>query len=191
MIEFIISKLWALLCGMIVIGAILHSFTSLNQSTSEKLLNKAAEKFYDILSEVSLLEKGSIIELKLMEILPSRESKLILFKNHFCIESDSTRKYIILNKVIISKNVPLNCTWGQTLIIHVIERGNLSVHLEKIEMSFLNEEQNLLHSSIVLYMYKDALTDPSIFLRLKNGCTQCIPDLTRMPSISSRIIATS
>jgi len=191
MIEFIISKLWALLCGMIVIGAILHSFTSLNQSTSEKLLNKAAEKFYDILSEVSLLEKGSIIELKLREILPSRESKLILFKNHFCIESDSTRKYIILNKVTISKNVPLNCTWGQTLIIHVIERGNLSVHLEKIEMSFLNEEQNLLHSSIVLYMYKDALTDPSIFLRLKNGCTQCIPDLTRMPSISSRIIATS
>lgn len=152
MIEFIISKMWTLLCGMILIGAILHSFSSFDQSASLNSLDRAAEKFNDILSEVSTLGKGSKLELNLVEVLPSRESRLILFNNYFCIESGSTRKYMAFEMVSISENVPLNCTWGCILIIHVIENGELSVHLEKIEMSFLSDEQNLSHSSSVLYI---------------------------------------
>jgi hypothetical protein len=130
MIEFVISKLWTVICGVLVIGVILSCFSSLDLSLSNGLIARSGYQLTDAIEEGSQMEEGSSLRLPLEELLPNGEAELIIQGDHLRVRLGESEVYMPLDDVRIFGSLPITCHNDDVVLLLSLGEGNLLVELE-------------------------------------------------------------
>ena len=131
MMEFIISKLWTVICGIIVMSVILSLFSSLDLSSGCAIAARSASNVVEIMEETSRMGEGSFFRLQLDEIMPHGETELILYNDHLCVRVGESEEFAILEGARMSGALPLVCHHDDTILLQATGEGTLVVQLEE------------------------------------------------------------
>jgi len=137
MIEFVISKLWTVICGVLVIGIILSCFSSLNLSLSDGLMARSGNQLTEVIEESSQMEEGSSFRLPLQELLPNGEVELIIQGDHLCVRLRESEIFMPLDDVHVLGSLPITCHNDDVILLLSLGEGNLLVELEEAPITHL------------------------------------------------------
>jgi len=137
MIEFVISKLWTVICGVLVIGVILSCFSSLDLSMSAGLIARSGNQLADAIEESSQMEEGSSFRLPLEGLLPNGEVELIIQCDHLCFRLGESEIYTPLDDVHVLGSLPITCHNDDVILLLSLGKENILVELEGTPINHL------------------------------------------------------
>jgi len=73
LIEFVLSKVWAVICGLVLIGGLLISFGAMEESSMTESVEQVASDIASVLGEISDMPDGSF-RIEMLPLLPTGHS---------------------------------------------------------------------------------------------------------------------
>jgi hypothetical protein len=158
MMELIMSRVWLVIAGIMVTGAVLFSFGALDDHSRDAVEMEGAESLARSIENLSSDVSEGKLEFEAKELLPPNGDPLRVYNGSIWVGEGTSAQAVDIRSslVLISdrERVDHLIIYGDDLLI-LRSSGALDereVQLEKVSATNLTVSMNFLHSSSVLYM---------------------------------------
>jgi len=156
MLEFITSRVWMIIAGLVLAGAIMGAFNGLDRQTVDQAALDRASSLGDVIEEMRWTGQTGEVRIDARTLLVDKSHSLVVNDGSIWVRSggrstavDGPSGLVLLDDGTDVKE--LIVTWSDTVILSArAPGGTIVVQVEKVDATSFTASTNLLHSSSVL-----------------------------------------